>query len=102
MAKLQPIVNSDRQVIGYMYFCPGCGCYHAPYIRPHKSPNGASWEFNGDINKPTFNPSILTRVEGLDGKVAICHSFVQDGRIQFLNDCTHPLAGKVVDIPDSD
>jgi hypothetical protein len=30
----------------------------------------------------------------------VCHSFVTDGRIQFLNDCTHPLAGQTVDIPE--
>jgi hypothetical protein len=25
-----------------------------------------------------------------------CHIFVRDGKIQFLNDCTHELAGKTV------
>ena len=29
-----------------------------------------------------------------------CHSFVTDGRIQFLSDCTHALAGQTVDLPD--
>lgn len=29
-----------------------------------------------------------------------CHSFVTDGRIQFLGDCTHSLAGQTVDLPD--
>lgn len=29
-----------------------------------------------------------------------CHSFVVDGRMQFLGDCTHALAGQMVDIPD--
>ncbi len=30
------------------------------------------------------------------------HSFVVDGHIQFLGDCTHELAGQTVDIPDFD
>ena len=30
----------------------------------------------------------------------ICHSFVIDGRIQFLSDCTHALANQTVDLPD--
>lgn len=30
----------------------------------------------------------------------VCHSFVTDGRIQFLADCTHDLAGLTVDLPD--
>ncbi|MGC4033677.1 MAG: hypothetical protein QM754_18485 [Tepidisphaeraceae bacterium] len=25
-----------------------------------------------------------------------CHSFVRDGQIEFLGDCTHELAGKTV------
>ena len=30
----------------------------------------------------------------------VCHTFVTDGRIQFLSDCTHALAGQTVDLPD--
>ena len=30
----------------------------------------------------------------------VCHSFVTDGRIQFLADCTHALAGQTVDLPE--
>jgi len=29
-----------------------------------------------------------------------CHSFVRDGRIEFLSDCTHALKGQTVDLPD--
>ena len=27
-----------------------------------------------------------------------CHSFVTDGKIRFLNDCTHEMAGETVDL----
>ncbi len=30
------------------------------------------------------------------GKDEVCHSFVTDGQIQFLGDCTHKLAGQTV------
>lgn len=30
----------------------------------------------------------------------LCHSFVTDGKIQFLNDCFHSLKGQTVDLPD--
>ena len=30
----------------------------------------------------------------------VCHSFVVNGQIQFLPDCTHALAGQTVPIPD--
>jgi hypothetical protein len=29
----------------------------------------------------------------------VCHSFVTDGRIQFLGDCTHALANQTFDLP---
>ena len=55
------------------------------------------WTWNGDTSKPTLRPSILTRLPTSDGDV-VCHSFVQDGRIRFLDDCTHDLAGQEVDL----
>jgi len=79
------------------------------------------WEFNGDMNKPTVSPSLLVRsvecpdnpemdengnhVLGTDGRIkgakdTVCHSFVKDGMIQFLSDCTHELAGKTVEMVD--
>jgi hypothetical protein len=30
-----------------------------------------------------------------------CHSFVTNGKIQFLADCTHKLAGQTVELPDA-
>ena len=30
----------------------------------------------------------------------VCHTFVTDGRIQYLGDCTHALAGQTVDMID--
>lgn len=94
--------------------CPGCGHYHAIYTKK-PSYNGSQWNFNGDFERPTFSPSLLIRTghfatgekkedcgwckEG--GNVcSICHSFIRDGRIQFLDDCTHNLKGKTVDLPD--
>ncbi|WP_369598655.1 DUF6527 family protein [Sinorhizobium meliloti] len=66
---------------------------------------GLRWRYNGNPDAPTFTPSVLVTYDGSDaGKdgapPAICHSFVADGRIQFLSDCTHALAGETVDIPD--
>ncbi|WP_164828247.1 hypothetical protein [Sinorhizobium medicae] len=60
--------------------------------------------YNGNPDVPTFTPSVLVTNNGPDaGKdgppPAICHSFVTDGRIQFLADCTHALAGQTVDMP---
>lgn len=49
------------------------------------------WQWNGDVNYPTIHPSILTRSNYSKGEV-VCHSWVRDGKVQFLGDCTHSLA----------
>jgi hypothetical protein len=58
-----------------------------------------NWTWNGDVDKPTLRPSILTR--GGDGDHR-CHSFVNDGKVQFLSDCTHEFAGKTLDLLEVD
>lgn len=32
-------------------------------------------------------------------KKNICHSFITDGSIEYLSDCTHELAGETVPLP---
>jgi len=98
------------------YWCPGCNTTHAVRIAAH---GRDGWTWNGDVDRPSFHPSILTRhyqisPEGLEmirrgerpkdrerypGADVICHCFVRNGRIEFLNDCTHALAGQTVDMP---
>ena len=82
---------------GDLFFeCPGCDLVHG--ISTGAGP-GPRWGYNGNAEVPTFTPSVLVRYTWSDGP-RICHSFVTDGRIQFLGDCTHKLAGKTVDLPD--
>lgn len=104
--------------------CPGCKYLHVIGVGEG---TGERWRWNNDVNKPTFQPSILVRTTRHDltdeewkvydivvakpgGTEAvltdprfryICHSYVTDGRIQFLSDCTHELAGQTVELPDS-
>lgn len=54
------------------------------------------------MERPTFRPSMLvTYAEHLPKHPARrCHSFVTDGEIHYLGDCTHDLANQEVDIPD--
>lgn len=73
----------------YSFHCPGCGYLH-PFEVPH-------WTWNGSLEKPTFNPSLL--VGQHDPKIR-CHSYVREGRIEFLSDCHHALAGQTVDLPE--
>lgn len=58
---------------------------------------GPAWTWNASLSAPTFDPSVL--LQGGPPGTPRCHSFVRDGRIEFLSDCEHPLAGKTVDLP---
>ena len=92
------------------YWCQGCERLHSVAVGEGSGPR---WGWNGDVEKPTFTPSVLTRViratrqeppidpSGVQTHVhQICHTFITDGRVQFLNDCTHQYAGQTLDLPD--
>lgn len=74
-------------------FCPACWHTHG------LSAGQDGWAFNGDYHFPTFSPSLLVETEA-EGQPVICHSFIQDGMIRFLSDCTHREAGKTVALPE--
>lgn len=77
----------------YIFKCPGCKCLHVITVENN---GGPCWTFNGDVNKPTFEPSLLCNQSFPDAR---CHSFIRNGQIQFLGDCYHELKGQTVDIP---
>lgn len=88
------------------FWCPGCDGAHAIQ---HGKGQGHRWGWNGSRERPTFTPSVKVTwpanpnasEEFKEWRTErICHSFVTDGRIQFLSDCTHELSGKIVDLPD--
>jgi hypothetical protein len=100
------------------FWCPGCNTAHAVSV------GGKGWKFNSNAESPTFQPSVLVRsghyahgeapgncycdfaerhpeaAKDCKFKCFRCHSFVTDGKIQFLADCSHQLAGKTVPLPD--
>ena len=106
---------------GLMFWCPGCNSSHRIQ---HGAGDGPRWSWNGDSHKPTFTPSVLVRsghhipgggcwckfnaehvAKGMPSSgfgCFVCHSYITDGRIQFLSDCTHALAGQTVDLPEWD
>ncbi len=105
-----------------LFHCPGCKHAHAVRVVPDGGK--PCWTFNGDHGRPTFEPSVLVTwghhvagygrgsgphcqfgcddpgPDGSPGCCGACHSFVRDGQIQFLGDCTHALAGQTVPLPD--
>lgn len=81
----------------YVFHCPGCKGGHVIREKGTTRP-GASWTFNGSLEKPTFSPSYLTGTDNFT--VRRCHSYIEDGMIRFLSDCWHELRGKTVPMVD--
>lgn len=85
------------ETIRWMFFCPGCRCGHEIISPP--------WKFSGNLVKPTIRASILCHENKKQREISKdryghrCHSFVTEGKIEFLADCTHKSAGQTVDLP---
>lgn len=87
---------------GLAFWCPGCEEMHQI---PTAGPK--AWKFNGDLERPTFSPSVLITCKwskqnetGETMKDQCCHFFIEDGQFRFLNDCTHKLAGVTMPMAD--
>jgi len=104
---------------GLAYFdCPGCGQPHVLRVT-----GAEAWQWNGSVDAPTLRPSVLYQcghyaparahpdvcwctynAEHPEEKApfvcVLCHSFVTEGKIEFLTDSTHALAGQTVALPE--
>jgi hypothetical protein len=109
----------DKSVV---FFCVGCNLEHAVNIDVTKNPK---WVFNFNLNTPTLKPSVdikscnpdlspeleeeYDRISVLpNGRNlvlndprfrTVCHSFIENGKIRYLPDCTHSYAGQTVELP---
>jgi hypothetical protein len=112
--KIAPVENNPGM---FLFQCPGCGNSHGVWTDAPNARTGAKWGWNGSMDRPTFTPSILVQGtqnitddehrrlmagEKVEPRPLRCHSYVTDGRIQFLGDCLHALAGQTIDLPDWD
>lgn len=116
MAKISRVLRS-AEGDGLLFHCLGCNMLHQVKVGEGAGPR---WGWDGNVDAPTFTPSVLVSwhhwmPSAEDPEVAakiqrgeivqtqeqrVCHSFVRGGRIEFLSDCTHALAGKTVDLPE--
>lgn len=97
MAKVSKFLDTEKKHVGYGFYCPGCECYHMAWTQ-HPNGVGAQWSFNGSVDKPTFQPSILNTYP--DGRV--CHLYVREGKIEYLSDCFHDLAGQTIEMEEEE
>lgn len=101
--------SQGRDLGTYVWiYCPGCKHHHMLRTRMPSNPTQQEvddqrnniqglWTFNGDFDKPTFRASLLI---GAHDATYRCHSFITDGKIQFLGDCFHELKNQTVDLPE--
>jgi hypothetical protein len=54
------------------------------------------WTFNGNLEAPTFTPSLMTNRGAPDQ----CHLVLTDGIISFCDDCWHELKNTNIPIED--
>jgi Family of unknown function (DUF6527) len=98
--------HHDGETSGYIYWCPGCDDAHHVWTRNARPGGRPVWSFDGNLNKPTFSPSVRhfcpARIEA--GKQiperTFCHYFVTAGEIRYCGDCKHALNGQTVPLPD--
>jgi hypothetical protein len=89
MPKLGRVNKPDGKTLhGWIFQCPGCGLHHIVTD---------AWTFNDDLESPTFQPSLLVTT-----KETRCHSFITDGSIRFLGDCTHDHANETMPLVEWD
>jgi Family of unknown function (DUF6527) len=68
-------------------WCPGCKTHHPFDLN--------RWQFDGNLEAPTFSPSLLCNAD-LNNDSQRCHSFVRNGRWEFCSDCWHDLKNQSV------
>jgi|SRR5271157_470243 len=97
-----------RGVDCYFHWCPACDEMH---------PLPDRWQFNGNLEKPTFIPSFRhtgykKHIENgvwtdpwwdrdAAGNVipSCCHYVLTDGVMNFCNDCTHGMSNEKIPMP---
>lgn len=87
------IDGKEADDIQMAFHCPGCEYLHGVRVKGQEP----VWGWNNDIVRPTFTPSIMV---WRDDPTKRCHSYVTDGKIQFLSDSFHSLKGQTVELPD--
>lgn len=90
----------------FYHYCPGCQHAHSVGI-DGSAPQGQNWSLSQGPNGPTLSPSVRSFWPACEdnGHVerTLCHYFLADGVIQYLDDSSgHALRGHVPlpDFPD--
>jgi len=86
--------NLDSGEQRIMFWCQGCKNIHCVRTKPPTAhPTWEVWGYDGNAEKPTFSPSVLTNGSEPERR---CHIFVKAGMIEYLGDCFHDLKNTTV------
>jgi hypothetical protein len=85
--------GGSTYIYHYCVPCKHCHQYQVP-----------RWTFNGNIEAPSFSPSMREFYRAKDGgEKTLCHYFLTDGIMKYCGDSPHDMAGKempLADIPE--
>lgn len=90
MAKFSPEIHVNGNV-HHQFYCKGCDEHH--FVRV--AGEDPVWDWLGGRSCPTIHPSIRVSVRA---EKRVCHFYIVNGHIQYLQDCTHALAGQTVEM----
>lgn len=82
-------IRTKRIDGAWVIYCPGCKFLHRFEW---------GWWFDGDIENPTFTPSLKVIRRG--EKDPCCHFILTKGKMHFCDDCQHELRNQTVDLPE--
>lgn len=115
ISQVQTVTRNDgASYKALVFWCPGCeyvgedgetqgGAHMLPITGSGDIGAQPSWGFSGTEDCPTLSPSILSKVDfrRVNGEVVhlVCHSFMRNGQLEFLEDCNHQYAGQTIGLP---
>lgn len=85
----------------YIVWCPACGHAHSFDCWPGAGrPDGPGWTFDGNIEQPTFTPSLRIFISRDGKEQTLCHFNLTRGKLHYCSDMSvpHSLSGQVVDM----
>lgn len=98
VARVRHVTDGDLRYDALMFCCPGCasngssGLHMLPIKDSGNTGERSAWTWDGNLEAPTLDPSILTIMhEGF-----VCHSYLRAGVFEYLGDCSHPLVNQHV------
>lgn len=115
-------VEPDKATYIRIHLPGPSGVMFIPVIIKGTREGTGKWSWNGDTEKPTLMPSVLTQSGHFEpsqtsspcwcnhykehpDKTPVfqcfrCHTWINAGRAQFLSDSTHEFAGQTLDLLD--